>query len=75
MLTAPGFETAPFGKSYLPEDAQLYEPMMGVRVRESSRVKLPFLGSDPVMGISAINLLEEMPAYQVASSSCPLLAP
>lgn len=23
MLTAPGFETAPFGKSYLPEDAQL----------------------------------------------------
>lgn len=48
----------------LPLDAKLYEPMMGIRVRESSRLKLPFIGQDPIMGISSINLLEEMPEYQ-----------
>lgn len=48
----------------LPLDAKLYEPMMGIRVRESSQLKLPFIGQDPIMGISSINLLEEMSEYQ-----------
>ena len=46
----------------LPED-KVFEPMMGVRVREASRT-IPFLGEDPILGISAINLLLEMPTYQ-----------
>ena len=43
------------------EDAELFEPMMGVRVRETSLLSLPLgLSTDPIMGITSINLLEEM---------------
>ena len=50
----------------LPKDVKTFQPMMGVRVRESARVKLPlgFVGDDPIMGISFIDLLKEMPSYQ-----------
>ena len=51
-------------KVELPVDVELYAPMMGVRVRESSRHRLGGLSSDPIMGIAAINLVEEMPSYQ-----------
>ena len=48
----------------LPKD-YIYRPMMGVRVRESAK-KLPFLpfGEDPILGITSINLLEELPEYR-----------
>jgi len=49
----------------LPKDIKTFEPIMGVRVRESARVKLPFgLSEDPIMGITSIDLLKEMPEYQ-----------
>jgi len=49
----------------MPKDVKTFEPMMGVRVRESARVRLPLgLSEDPIMGIASIDLLKEMPAYQ-----------
>jgi len=49
----------------LPQDVKTFEPIMGVRVRESAITKLPFgLSQDPIMGITFIDLLKEMPSYQ-----------
>ncbi|KAL1498830.1 hypothetical protein AB1Y20_014132 [Prymnesium parvum] len=50
----------------LPKD-YIFRPMMGVRVRESARPFGPIsglFGEDPILGITSINLLEEMPEYR-----------
>jgi len=49
----------------MPKD-YVFRPMMGVRVRESARKFGPVSGlisDDPILGITSINLLEEMPEY------------
>ena len=50
----------------LPVDPRLYTPWMGVRVREAKRaLPLPLpIGDDPIMGITSIDLLQEMPEEQ-----------
>ena len=49
----------------IPRDVKEFQPMMGVRVRESAKVKLPLgFGEDPIMGITSIDMLREMPSYQ-----------
>jgi len=49
----------------LPIEAKTFHPWMGVRVREEAKA-IPFLpfGEDPIMGITMIDLLEEMPSFQ-----------
>ena len=47
----------------LPEQSKLFEPIMGVRVRESSTL-IPGISTDPIMGITSINLLHEMPTFK-----------